>query len=105
MPALRNTVRAFMARLPELDNPDSPLSGSEAVEVLADYWDDFKQALAEDKKEHRLAYDLAEALNEAYSTEMDRKDEARNFEDDTLAYWKTLLKQSITVFPRKRGRP
>lgn len=52
------------------------------------------------EKEH-VAYNLAEALNDAYSSEMDRKDDARNFENDTLGYWETLIAESVQFWPRK----
>ena len=102
MPALRDTVKSFMAAFPEMRDDDEPLTGSDAVDRLCEFWPDFKRALAEDKKEHALAYELAVALNDAYRGETDRDDEARNVGGPTLTHWKRLLQQSVKIWPRTK---
>ena len=44
---LAKVVRSFMAQLPEFNDPDEPVEGSEVVSVVCSYWDDFKRALKE----------------------------------------------------------
>src|SRR5262245_34603464 len=43
---LLEVCETLARRLPELDEDDAPLAGSEAVHVLADLWPDLKAALA-----------------------------------------------------------
>ena len=43
---LLEVCETLARRLPELDDGDAPLAGSEAVEVLADLWADLKAAIA-----------------------------------------------------------
>lgn len=45
-----NVLRSFMAALlPEMDDPDEPMSGGDAVQTLSDYWGDFKRAIERDE--------------------------------------------------------
>jgi len=44
-PTLEQTVKAFMARLPEMEDPDTDMNGGDAVEVLGEFWPKFKRAL------------------------------------------------------------
>lgn len=44
-PGMLGVLEALKRRLPELDDPDAPLTGSDAVEVLADVWKDLNAAI------------------------------------------------------------
>ena len=43
---LLEVCETLARRLPELDDDDAPLAGSDAVQVLADLWPDLKAAIA-----------------------------------------------------------